>query len=128
MKTFFQFGIICLVAFAGQIINSLVPLPVPGNVYGMVIMFLLLWSGVLKLHHVERAADMLLTVLPVMFLPSSVGIMDQLDVLWQNLAAVLLVCVVGTLISIIVSGRVTQLIRRKQGHYVPQGRRLGEDD
>ena len=128
MKTFFQFGIICLVAFAGQIINSLVPLPVPGNVYGMVIMFLLLWSGVLKLHHVERAADMLLTVLPVMFLPSSVGIMDQLDVLWQNLAAVLLVCVVGTLISIIVSGRVTQLIRRKQGHYVPHGRRLGEDD
>lgn len=128
MKTFFQFGVICLVAFAGQVINSLVPLPVPGNVYGMVIMFLLLWTGVLKLRHVEQAADILLMVLPVMFLPSSVGIMDQLDVLWHNLAAVLIVCVAGTLLSILVTGRVTQLIRRLQGHYVPEGRRLGEDD
>lgn len=128
MKTLFQFGIICLVAFSGQVINYLVPLPIPGNVYGLVIMFLLLWSGVLKLRQVEKAADKLLAILPILFVPSSVGIMNQLDLLVSNLPAVLLCCVVGTFIAIFVSGHTTQAIRRIQGHYPLPNRRPDDND
>ena len=40
MKYVVQFGIIAAVSFAGELLSLLVPLPVPGSVYGLVLMLL----------------------------------------------------------------------------------------
>ena len=42
MKFLVQFLIIAAVSFAGEILNAVVPLPVPASIYGIVILFVLL--------------------------------------------------------------------------------------
>lgn len=50
------------------------PLPVPASVYGLVLMLGALASGILKLEQVEEAADFLVEIMPVMFVPAGVGL------------------------------------------------------
>ena len=45
MKYIKQLAIIILVCFAGELVRYIVPLPVPGSIWGLVLMFILLVSG-----------------------------------------------------------------------------------
>ena len=46
MKYMKQFGIILGVTCAGEIIKYFVPLPVPGSIYGLLLMLIFLMSGI----------------------------------------------------------------------------------
>lgn len=88
------------------------PLPVPAGVYGLVLLLAALGSGVLRLDQVKEAGGFLIGILPLLFVPAAVGVMD----LWAELGAMLLPCLIAvvlvTLLVMGVSGRVTQRIRR----------------
>ena len=49
MKYIKQFILILAISFAGELRKYLLPLPVPASIYGMVLMFLALLTGVIKL-------------------------------------------------------------------------------
>ena len=68
MKYVKQFGIIIMISFVGEVLNYLIPIPVPASIYGMVIMLVLLTSGKLKLESVRDTAIFLIEVMPLMFL------------------------------------------------------------
>ena len=42
MKYIRQFAVILAVTCAGEILHTFIPLPVPGSIYGLVLMFVLL--------------------------------------------------------------------------------------
>ena len=42
MKYIMQFGIIAALSLVGEVLNSVIPLPVPASVWGMVLLFILL--------------------------------------------------------------------------------------
>ena len=71
MKYLRQFCIILLVSALGEGLHILLPLPVPASVYGLVLMLGALASGILKLEQVEEAADFLVEIMPVMFVPDN---------------------------------------------------------
>jgi len=52
MKYLFQFTLIALFYYAGELLNALIPLPIPAAVYGLVLLFTALATGVLELQHV----------------------------------------------------------------------------
>ena len=64
MKYVKQFGIIIMISFVGEVLNYLIPIPVPASIYGMVIMLVLLTSGKLKLESVRDTAIFLIEVMP----------------------------------------------------------------
>ena len=70
MKYLRQFCIILLISALGEGVHILLPLPVPASVYGLVLMLGALTSGILKLEQVEDAADFLVEIMPVMFVPA----------------------------------------------------------
>jgi holin-like protein len=112
VKYLAQLTIILAVTLTGEVLSRLVPLPVPASVYGMMLMFGLLATGLLKLKQVRDVALLLIEVMAVMFVPSSVMIVT----LWPLapellLAAGLLICV-GTLLVMTVTGHTTQAIQR----------------
>ena len=39
MKYLKQFGIILVISFVGEILNYLIPLPIPAGIYGIIILF-----------------------------------------------------------------------------------------
>ena len=60
MKHLKQIAIILAVSFAGEALHSLIPLPVPGSIYGLLLMLALLMTGVVKIHEVKAVGDWLI--------------------------------------------------------------------
>ena len=112
MRFIRQFLIIIFVSFLGEVLKSVLPLPIPASIYGLVIMLALLVSKVIKLEQVEGASMFLIDIMPLMFIPSSAGLID----VWPNLKPVLLpiliITLVSTILVMVVSGKVTEFIIR----------------
>ncbi len=113
MKYLKEFGIIIVISFVGEILNYLLPLPVPASVYGFVILFVCLMTGLLKLESVKATGKFLVEIMPVMFIPAAVGLIDSFDVLKPILVEVAVILVVTTVVVMVVAGRVTQFIIRR---------------
>ena len=73
MNYIFQLSIILGVSFAGELLNTLLPLPFPASVYGLVIMFLLLCTKIVKLEQVEKVSEYLMAIMPLFFNHESGG-------------------------------------------------------
>ena len=109
-----QFMIICLIALLGELLSFFIPLPIPASIYGIVILLALLISGRLKVESVKAISVFLIAVMPVMFIPATVGLMDSFSLLRGSLFAYAVILVVSTVAVMVVSGRVTQHIIRKE--------------
>ncbi len=81
MKYLKQFLIILVISFIGEVLKALLPLPVPASIYGMVILFVCLVTGVIRLDAVKETGRFLIEIMPVMFIPAGVGLMSSWGVL-----------------------------------------------
>ena len=108
MKYIKQLAIIILVCFAGELVRYIVPLPVPGSIWGLVLMFILLVTGVIKLEKVEKTADFLVDCMPIMFVPGGVCLMRSWSTLKSMLPAAICSIVLVTPFVMLVTGKVTQ--------------------
>ena len=110
MRQLRQFMIIALIALIGEAMSFLIPLPIPASIYGIVILFVLLISGRLKVESVKEISSFLLTIMPVMFIPAVVGLMESFSLLAGSLVAYIVILVVSTFAVMGVSGLVTQCV------------------
>ena len=116
MKILKQLAIILAISLAGEVLSTVLPLPIPASIYGLVLMLAALMSGLLKLEQVENAADYLIQIMSPMFIPAAVGLMDQFASLRAILLPFLVINLVGLVITFAVTGRVTQfLLNREKG-------------
>ena len=122
MKYVKQFGIILAISFVGEILNTIVPLPIPASIYGLVILLVLLCTGVGRLSAVGSASKLLIEIMPLMFIPAGVGLLKSWDVLRPIFLPVAVITVVSTVAVMAVSGRVTQAVINRST------KRDGEDD
>ena len=114
MKYIKQLAIITGITLLGELIEYLLPFPIPGSVYGLIVMFLLLLTQKIKLESVKETGDFLVTIMPVMFIPAAVGLMDSVEQLKSMLIPCLLAIFPVTLIVMIVTGKMTEgLLQRK---------------
>ena len=103
MKHLRQFLIILLFSFLGEGLKALLPLPVPASIYGLVLLFAALELGIIKLSAVEDAGKFLIEIMPVMFIPALKPICVQ----------VVVIMFVSTIVVMVISGRVTQFVIRR---------------
>ncbi len=108
MKYLRQFCIILIISFVGDLLHSVIPLPVPGSIYGILLLFALLKSGLLPLEAVKDTGKFLIEIMPVMFIPAAVGLVESWGVIGKSLGVYALVTVVSTILVMAVSGMVTQ--------------------
>ena len=110
MKISKQFLVILLISFIGEILNLVLPLPIPASIYGMTILFLGLVSGLIKLDDVKEAGKFLIEIMPVMFIPAGVGLMSSFGVLKPMLLPVSVITIVVLVAVMAVSGKVSQAV------------------
>ena len=110
MKLLKQFGIILLVTCIGEIIKLLVPLPIPGSIYGLVLMFILLLTHVIPLESVRNAAEFLIAIMPVMFIPAATGLINNWPQLKPILFPAVTIAILVTLITMAVTGKTAMFI------------------
>ena len=109
MKYLKQLLIILGISFLGELLKYFLPLPIPASIYGMVILFALLLSGALPLSAVRETGNLLVAVMPVMFIPAGVGLMASWDIL-RPLLPVGVITVAVLVIVMAVSGLTAQHI------------------
>lgn len=93
-------------------LKTFLPLPVPASVYGLVIMLVALLTGILKLDQVKGAADFLVEIMPVMFVPAGAGLITAWSSLKPICVPVLIMTFISTVIVMVVTGKVTQGVIR----------------
>ena len=114
MKFIKQLSIILTISFIAELMEELIPLPVAASIYGLILMLVGLITHIIPLEKVEGAADFLIDIMAVMFVPSTVGIMTSIDALRQMLIPLVVISCVTTLLIMAVTGRTAQFIIRKE--------------
>ena len=116
MKYLRQFMIILLVSFLGELLKYVIPLPVPASIYGLVIIFIMLETGILKLDAVKETSVFLIEIMPLMFIPAGVGLMESWGDLNSMLLEVVVIILVSTVLVMGVSGKVTELVLKRSAN------------
>ena len=112
MKYIKQFLVILGITFLGEILKLCLPLPIPASIYGMVIMFFGLMTGIIKLDMVTDTGRFLIEIMPVMFIPAAVGLIDSWGILKPICVPVIVITFITTIVVMVASGRVTQWVIR----------------
>lgn len=108
MKYLRQLLIILIFSFAGEALHYLVPIQIPASIYGLVLLFIGLMTGLIQLSQVQETAKFLIEIMPMMFIPAGVGLLESWGVLKPILVPVIVILVVSTVFVMGVSGLVTQ--------------------
>lgn len=112
MRVPFQLAIILAVSFAGDFLHSFFDLPIPGNILGMLLLFLLLCLKIVKPRHIEDVAGFFLKFLPFFFIPAAVSIVAVVGKLQGFILSSLVICVLSTAVCILVTGHSVQLLNK----------------
>ena len=112
MKYLNQFAIIAAITLLGEVLNLVLPFPVPASVYGLVLLFLALVCGLIKLEQIEETADFFITIMPVLFIAPAVSMMDTLLGLKGSVVSIIIITVVTTVLVMAVTGLVSQMVIR----------------
>ena len=99
MEILKQFGMILSISFWGEVFHILLPLPVPASIYGVTA--------------VKKASSFLLQIMPVMFIPAAVGLMDSWGAVKSSVLPYLAITALSTFAVMVVAGRVTQGVIRR---------------
>ena len=112
MKYVKQFLINMIISFAGELLHYILPLQISASVYGMLILFIGLMTGLIQLSSVRETGKFLIEIMPIMFIPAGVGLMASWGILQPILIPVAIITVVSTVLVIGTSGHVSQLFIR----------------
>lgn len=103
--------IILLFQLIGDFIQKFFELSIPGPVIGLI--FLLSVMLIIKKINKQdtgfetklvNSAENLLTYLPLLFIPVGVGVVMHLSLLEENLVSVILIIIIGTLLTLALTG------------------------
>lgn len=113
MKYLKQIVYILLFTLIGQVLEQVIPFPIPGAIYGLVLLFLALCVGLIKVEDVEDVSKFLISVLPVLFVAPSVNLLAYWNVLSAQIVPFVIINVLTTLLVFAVTGLVVQWFRKK---------------
>lgn len=109
MKYLKQFTLILAFSLLGELLHTLLPFPIPASIYGITLLFLSLELKIVKLEKVKDAGKFMIEIMPVMFIPSSVGLMNSWGLIKDSFLPYIAIPVVSTILVMGVSAWVTQL-------------------
>jgi holin-like protein len=112
LKLFKQFIIIIALSFIGEVLHALIPFPIPASIYGILLLFMLLERKVLQLDDVNEVSSFLIFIMPLLFVPAAVGLIESWDELRASLTAYVTIIVAVTLLVMVATGLITQWFLR----------------
>ena len=112
MKELKGFFILMLCFYLGDILQKSLHLIAPGAVIGMAILLILLLTKVVKLDHVEASSNFIVANMMLTFIPGGVKLIAVKDELFTNIVPILVILIVSTLVTMLVTGYVVQILIR----------------
>ena len=111
-KLLWQTAILTAIFVGCDQLTRLTGIPLPGNVLGVIVLFFLLLTGIIKESHISLAAEFLLRHLVFFFVPIAVGLM-QWGSVFYDYGWVLAAAIVGsTALPLVIVGFLARALRR----------------
>jgi holin-like protein len=108
--------VLLLCQLAGTVIEQATGLPVPGPVLGLVMLLaILVWQNGPS-PHLHDTAQGLLKYLGLLFVPAGVGVVTELQALRENALAIAIAIPVSTILGLLVTGLLMQVLARAEPH------------
>ncbi len=108
------FLIILGCVFLGEILIALTGLPLPPSIIGLIILFVALQLGIVKLKTVQPLASTLLDYLVLMVIPACISIMQYLDIIRTDMSVLIGASAISTLLVLIVTSKSYEWLRHWQ--------------
>jgi holin-like protein len=105
-------GVVFGIYWASQFIEFLLPFSFPASVISLILMLILLLTGLIKLEQVKEFSDLMLGNLVFLFVPVSVGIMNYVGIISQNMVAFITICVVSLILTYAATSFAVQMTRK----------------
>ncbi len=113
MKFIRQLAILLTFCFVSEVLHEIIPLPIPGSIYGMVLLFAALQCGLVKLSSISESAHFFVDVMTITFIPSAASLLICWDILKPVFLPYVIITFISTFLAFGVTGRVTQAIMHR---------------
>uniref|UniRef100_UPI0035A1D328 CidA/LrgA family protein n=2 Tax=Glaesserella sp. TaxID=2094731 RepID=UPI0035A1D328 len=102
-----------LMLYLGRLMSWLIPIGISESIWGLLILFTLLVTKLVRVAWIAPASRPLLRYMTVFFLPVCAGIVDQTDVLKLHINSLLVANFISTVVSLVIIGLLAEWLFRK---------------
>ena len=130
MNILLQIGIVLGICLVGEALSSILPFILPGNIIGMILIFILLLVRVMKIDHIRQKAQFLKQNMAFFLVPSSVSIIQHTELLKEILIPLLVISMVSTILTFLLTAfavNFTMKLKKKKKS-IPQAQFQGDDN
>ena len=78
----------------------------------MVLLFLLLAAGIIKENHIDKASDILISNMALLFIPGTLAIIDEYKYVKDEIIPFIIICVFFTIVIMIATGISAQFLEK----------------
>lgn len=108
VRVLLQIIIIMGVTYVGNILQSVLHIPIAGSIVGLILFFLLLQFKIIPSKWVSEGSNFFLTFMVFFFVPSVVGVMDVVSEINLNFILFFVMIALGTCCVALVSGFIAE--------------------
>ncbi|MCG7419084.1 murein hydrolase transporter LrgA [Macrococcus epidermidis] len=107
---FHQVIVISVILLISKIIESFMPIPMPASVIGLVLLFICLCTGIVKLGQVERVGTALTDNIGLLFVPAGISVVKSLGLISEHPFLIIGLIFISTLLLLLCTGFFSQMI------------------
>jgi holin-like protein len=108
------FLIILLFVSIGKLISSYLPFVFPSSIVGLILLFVSLNFGLIKVEWIMMSGSLLLKYMAILFIPIGVGLINYLDLIFDNWFVITFSFIVTTLLILASVGHLFQFLNKKE--------------
>lgn len=110
-------GFAILVGFVlmGELLHYYLEVPLPGNVLGLILFTISLFTGVVKLEWVEKTADLLLKHLILFFIPVIVAVITTVELIQGEVLVTGVGLIGSAFLVLLTTGLTVKHIAKRRG-------------
>jgi holin-like protein len=107
-----QVTLLYIFYFIGEWIREILHLSIPGSIVGLLLLLAALSFKVISLKWIETGANILLSYLPFLLIPATVGVMNFTSIFYGKERLLIVVAIISTVVTMIASGHASQLLAK----------------
>lgn len=115
LKTFMEIILLYLISISIDHVVNFFNIEIPSTILGILVVFLLLQTGMIRLEWIETGANWLLGNLMLFLIPSAVGIIQYLNLLSEYGLSLMAVIVTGSFTVMVLTGLFAENLSRRKG-------------
>ena len=121
-----QLGIILALCLIAEVIASLLPVTIPSSVIAILILALLLTFKVLKEEQIKETADFMLDNMALVFVPISVGMIEDLELLTGQVVGFLVVVCISLVLTFLGTYASVRIVQKCMKRALEKGGKSNE--